>query len=420
VAERILVVDDEPGVRSALRGILADEGFEVLTADSGEAAVAMAERESFDAALLDVWLPGIDGLETLKRLRDRRPDAEVVMISGHGTIDTAVRATKLGAFDFVEKPLSLERTLLVLRNALRQRRLEQRNRRLLDHLARETEIVGRSMAAEGLRRAVDAAAACDAPVLLCGEPDSGRQTAARRIHAAGRAADGPFVDVPCATLDRVAAEQALLGPSSRLQTAAGGSLLLEDLDRLAPDLQRHLAGRLGSGSDVEPFRILATAGPAGSGLDAALRRRIDVLRIDVPALRERREDVPLLAERFMSDLAREYSRLPKRLGADCLVALKAHGWPGNVRELRGAVERLLLVVAGDVVHLEDLPASLGGGRPPGEDLYREFASLEEGLKAFERHYVARVLSEEGADLDAAARRLGLTRQELERRREARG
>ena len=196
--ESILVVDDEPGVRSMLEAILKDEGYGVEAVGSGEEGVVAASARAFDALLLDVWLPGIDGLETLSRLKASNIDAEVVMISGHGTIETAVKATKLGAFDFVEKPLSLEKTLLVLRNALRQRRLEKRNRSLLDQLARDTEIVGDSEAARRVRREADAAAGSESPVLVCGEAGSGREAVARRIHSASRRADQAFVHLACA------------------------------------------------------------------------------------------------------------------------------------------------------------------------------------------------------------------------------
>src|SRR5262245_33787395 len=208
-AENILVIDDEPGVRDALEDILRDEGFTVATAASGEEGLEALEVNKFDAVLLDVWLPGIDGLETLIRLRQRHVDSEVVMISGHGTIETAVRATKLGAFDFVEKPLSLERTLLVLRNALRQRWLEKRNRRLVEQLNRDTEIVGHSAAAQRLRAEVGAAATSDAPVLICGERGSGREAVARRIHSTGPRAGEAFVDLPCGALDAQAGAGAL-------------------------------------------------------------------------------------------------------------------------------------------------------------------------------------------------------------------
>lgn len=415
--ERILVVDDEPGVRAALEGILADEGFEVVSAASGEDGLEAALRREFDAVLLDVWLPGIDGLETLRRMRERRADAEVVMISGHGTIDTAVRATKLGAFDFVEKPLSLEKTLLVLRNALRQRQLEKRNRGLLEQLSRDTEVVGRSAAAEGLRREIEIAAGSDAPVLIHGERGSGREAAARRIHASGRNPDGPFVALPASALDAAAAAEALFGTpagAGRLALAAGGTLLIDGAEHLDEALQRRMAGWIGSqGRGAGAVRVMASTGPDVERLGADLRQAVDVARVRVPALRERREDVELLAERAMRRLAREYGRAPKRLGADALAALKAYAWPGNLRELDHLTERLLLATAGEVVSARDLPEALGGARPPAEDLYRDFATLAEGRAAFERYWVERVLAEERGQRDAAARRLGIPRKELD-------
>src|SRR5262245_42447464 len=213
--ERILVVDDEPGVRTALEGILRDEGFDVATAASGEEGLERLARGEIDAVLLDVWLPGMDGIETLMELRERGVDSEVVMISGHGTIDTAVRATKLGAFDFVEKPLALERTLVVVRNALRQRRLERRNRALLEQLSRDVEILGTSAGAQRVRREAEAAARSDAPVLVCGERGTGRETTARAIHAGGKRADEALVHVPCGALDEAGGGEILFGSASR-------------------------------------------------------------------------------------------------------------------------------------------------------------------------------------------------------------
>jgi len=407
-------VDDEPGVRSALVGILSDEGFDVASAESGESGLEVFEQRPFDAVLLDVWLPGIDGLEALRRLRQKHPDVQVVMISGHGTIDTAVRATKLGAFDFVEKPLSLEKTLLVLRNALRQRRLEQRNRSLIEQLVRDTEILGRSAAVDRLRREVEVAAASHAPVLIVGEHGSGREAVARRIHATGPRADGPFVELMCA-----GAGPDLLAPHGhgdergrrRLLLAAGGTLYLQDVERLPEEAQRRLAEYLSDSPDVRP--IASTTGAPALG--RKLGGMLEVLSVRVPPLSGRREDILPIAERLLRDLAVEYGREPKRLSSACAARLKTHDWPGNIRELRNLVERLVLLTPGTVIDLPDLPDSLGGMRSPTEDLYRDFASLAEGVEAFERYFITRVLSEEGADREATARRLGLTREALEER-----
>lgn len=423
-AARILVVDDEPGVRSSLEGVLGDEGFDVRTVESGEEALQEAARDRFDAVLLDVWLPGIDGLETLQGLRERQVDAEVVMISGHGTIDTAVRATKLGAFDFVEKPLSLEKTLLVVRNALRARRLERRNLALLEQLARDTEIVGGSPAVEALRRQVDAAAHASGAVLVAGERGSGRQTVVRRIHALGRRADSAFVEVPCAALDASAASVALFGDGDargRLDLAAGGTLFLDGVDRLDPALQDRLAARLASTEFVEGgARVIASAVGAGERLTDALRRQVGGMRIEVPPLRKRRDDVAPLAEHFMNAFAREYGREAKRWSPRALAALRAHDWPGNVRELRHLVEQLLLTVDAPVLTVGDLPEPLGTARSPAVDLYGEFETLAAGVAAFERYHVARALDRDARDVERASRRLGLTPAELRQRLESLG
>jgi two-component system nitrogen regulation response regulator NtrX len=417
--QHILVVDDEPGVRSALEGILSDEGFRVTSAASGEEALTAVEESSFDAVLLDIWLPGKDGLEILLELRERRLDLEVVMISGHGTIETAVRATKLGAFDFVEKPLSLEKTLLVLRNALRQRRLERRNRRLLEQLTRDTEIVGRSAAMEKLRAEIGSAAASDAPVLIHGARGTGRETIARRIHASSSRSEEAFVDVPAAAMGEAAIGSTLIGDAEspgRLALADGGVLFLDEAEELPVDVQRRLAGILGSGAGA---RVIASVRDPES-LDPALKARLDVVRIEVPELRAHREDIQPLAERFMNDLSREYGIPPKRLEPGALAALRGYDWPGNVRELRNLTERLLLLVPGEAVAAGDLPEELGGRSGPGEDLYREFASLDEGLQTFERYYVRKVLTELRGDREAAARKLGVDEEALARRIETLG
>lgn len=419
--DRILVVDDEPGVRSVLGAILGDEGYEVFTASSGEEAVETMAGASFDAVLLDVWLPGMDGMETLGIVREKWRDVAVVMISGHGTIETAVRATRAGAFDFVEKPLSLDRTLLVLRNALRQRRLERRNRVLLDQLARDTEIHGSSPAAERSRREVDAAAASDASVVLAGEGGSGRAALARRIHSLGTRRDHPFVTVPCGAVADAAEDDILFRSASgpgRIALAGAGTLFLEEANRLSSALRARIADELDSlaGSDAgDAPRVMASVRPDDPGLVDAFVGRFEAIRIDVPPLRARREDIGVLAVHFMGDLAREYGRREKTFEREALAALAAYGWPGNVAELRHVVERLLLLSSRETIGIADLPAEMGGEGIPVEDLYREFESLAEGLEAFERSMVLRVVAATGRDLDAAARRLGVTRPHLETR-----
>lgn len=417
--ERILVVDDEPGVRTALQGILEDEGFEVASAETGEEGLEMLGAERYDAVLLDVWLPGADGLATLKTLRERNHDPAVVMISGHGTIETAVGATKLGAFDFVEKPLSLERTLLVLRNALRQRQLERTNVQLLEHLARDTEITGSSPASERLRQAVEIAAEAHSNVLVCGAYGTGRERVARRIHAGGPSPDAPFVEIPVAALDDGAAAEALFGAAGRpgrIDLAAGGCLFVEDADRLSAPLQQRLAAAIGDRTrKVSGLRVIASTDVTPK-LEPELAHQLARVRIDVPSLQERGDDLPTLAERFMVDSAREYAREPKRLSAGALKALAGWHWPGNVRELRNLMERLLLFVDADEIHASDLPQSFIS-ETKSVDLHGRFETLEAGLRAFERYHIERSLTETGGDWEASAARLGISVSELKRRAE---
>jgi two-component system nitrogen regulation response regulator NtrX len=413
--ESILVVDDEPGVRSMLEAILMDEGYRVTTVGTGEEGIDAAIGSAFDAMLLDVWLPGIDGIETLTRLKARGVDAEVVMISGHGTIETAVKATRLGAFDFVEKPLSLEKTLLVLRNALRQRRLEKRNRSLLDQLARDTEIVGDSDSARRVKRDAETAAATDAPVLVCGEVGSGRESVARYVHTASRHSDQAFVHIPCAVLTGPGGGEALFGTdrrNARITLAERGSLFLEDVDVLPLPLQAAVAAWLTAHPDV---RAIATAATDPEGLRPPLREQVDVIRITTAPLRERREDIGLLADRFLHDLSREYGRAPKSFAPEALAALRRHDWPGNVRALRNVVERALLLAPGDVIQPSDFPAELGGAAIAAEDLYAPYPSLEAGIAAFTQYFVRRALREEKGDIEATARRLGISSRELRSR-----
>ena len=416
--EKILVIDDEPGVRTALGGILEDEGFQVTSAGSGEEGLERAARERFDAILLDVWLPGMDGLETLEKLRASRVDTQVIMISGHGNIDTAVRATKLGAFDFVEKPLSLEKTLLVLRNALRQRMLEDRTRRLMRLLSRDTEIHGVSPAAVRLRTRIDEAGSSDTPVLVSGPRGSGREAVVRRIHALSSRSEEAFVDIPCGALG-AGAEAAIFGSGatpSRPSMARKGTVVFEDLDQLDPELQKRLEAHLRSESFQElDARPLATADLDGPGIAEALRDQIGVILVEVPPLRERREDVAVLAEHYMTILAREYGRLRKTFSQDCVRAMNAWDWPGNVRELRNLMETLLLQVPGQEIRTSDLPEFMGGAELSPVDLYGEFESLAEGVAVFEEYYIRRLIGEAGGDLKQAARRLGMKLADLKAR-----
>jgi two-component system nitrogen regulation response regulator NtrX len=409
-AERVLVVDDEPGVRRTLSAILADEGYAVSSVGSGEEGIEALRDAPFDAVLLDVWLPGIDGLETLRRLREAHVDAQVVMISGHGTVETAVRATKLGAFDFVEKPLSLEKTLVVVRNALTQRNLERRNRSLVAQIVRDTEIVGSSPHAERLRSEVEAAARSGAAVWIVGEAGTGRERAARRIHSIGARGGQPFVPVPCASLVGDSGGEILFGSGpgrpGLVALASGGTLFLEEVDRIPEALGRRLASELAHGAGTEA-RPMASTRPDSGPVHADLTHLLDVIRIRTVPLRERREDIPELVRRFARDLFREYGKVERRFAADALAALQSYAWPGNLRELRNVLERIIVTSPADPVTRRDLPSPVGTAGAESEDLYADFRTLAEGTAAFERHFLRRAIASSGGDREAAARRIGL-------------
>src|SRR5690348_3797782 len=379
--QTILVVDDEPGVRAALVGVLRDEGYAVEAVATGEACLDRVTRAPIDLIILDVWLPGMDGLATLARLRERQIDAQVVLISGHGNIESAVRAIKMGAFDFVEKPLSLEKTVLVIRNALRQRRLEAENRALRARVDRTQTMVGESYAMGQLREQVAMAAPTNGRVLIYGENGTGKELVARTIHALSRRRNGAFVEVNCAAIPEELIESELFGHvrgaftgavadrRGKFEAADGGTIFLDEIGDMTLKTQAKVL-RVLQEQTLEPVggtqrirvdaRVLAAT---NKDLQAEIRAgqfredlyfRLNVIPIFVPPLRERQEDIPLLADHFMAEFAREYGRRVKKFDGDARAVLQQYPWPGNVRELRNVIERLMIMVPGDRIASSDL------------------------------------------------------------------
>lgn len=427
--DRVLIVDDEASIRLALSQILEDEGYEVLVAGSGEEGIQVAAEGSPDVVFLDIWLPGIDGIEALRTMRERGVFAPVVMISGHGTIETAVRATKLGAYDFVEKPVGLERVLLVTSNALRHARLERRNRALRTELRREAEFLGRSASIERLREAC-ALATDGAPVLLFGEKGTGRRLAARWLALHGPRPEGPFLDVQASALPRERLVRALFGeegtlsPGSpgRVSLVDEGTLYLENADTLPPIVQSSLTAGYRDGrypapgtrrsirSDfqlvlalLEAPEVLAEAGKLSDEFLGMFRHTIEI-----PPLRDRREDLGELAERFIGEICREYARAEMTLRPDALNLMLSYHWPGNVRELKRVLERAVLLAPGHVIGVEDLPAHFS------EDKDARPNNLEI-LQRFERGWLERHLEESGNEVERAAKRLGLSLEDMQER-----
>src|SRR3982075_3765911 len=422
----ILIVDDEPGVRSALSGVLRDEGYEVEAVPSGEACLDRVTRGPVDLIVLDVWLPGMDGLATLARLRERQVEAQVVLISGHGNIESAVRAIKMGAFDFVEKPLSLEKTVLVIRNALHQRRLEAENRALRARVDRHQTMVGESYAMRQLREQVAMAAPTNGRVLIYGENGTGKELVARTIHALSRRRIGPFVEVNCAAIPEELIESELFGHvrgaftgavadrRGKFEVADGGTIFLDEIGDMSLKTQAKVL-RVLQEQTMEPVggtkrvrvdaRVLAAP---NKDLQAEIRAgrfredlyfRLNVIPIFVPPLRERQEDIPLLADHFMAEFAREYGRRLKRFDPGAVGVLQQYAWPGNVRELRNVIERLMIMVPGDAISAADLgflnvrPAARLEIVEPAERL-----TLHEARDGFERDLILRTLAEQQGDM----------------------
>jgi two-component system nitrogen regulation response regulator NtrX len=438
----ILIVDDEAGVRSSLSGVLSDEGYEVEAVASGEACLDRLARGPVDVIILDIWLPGMDGLATLARLRERHVDAEVIMISGHGTTDSGLRAGRMGAFDFVEKPLSLEKTVLVVRNALRQRQLEAENRALRATVDKRLTMVGESYLMAQLREQVAMAAPTNGRVLIYGENGTGKELVARSIHAMSRRRHGPFVEVNCAAIPEELIESELFGHvkgsftgavsdrRGKFELADGGTLFLDEIADMSLKtqakvlrvLQEQTVERVGGSASLHvDVRVLAAT---NKELPAEIRAgrfredlyfRLNVIPIFVPPLRDRDQDVPLLANHFMAELAREYGRRAKRFDSGAMAGLLAYTWPGNVRELRNVVERLMIMVPGDVITAPDLAFLEGGVAEPAEPQPAPTATLHDAREQFERDYILRALASQNGNISRTAEVLGVERSNLYRK-----
>ncbi len=442
----ILVVDDEPLIRQSLSGVLEDEGYSVQAVESGETCLEEISRNCYDLVLLDIWLPGMDGLETLERIA-QRPLAErpaVVMISGHGTIETAVRATKLGAFDFLEKPLTIDKVTVVVKNAIRQRRLELEVERLRDDYGRAPRIIGESVPMKALRQQLALMAGTNGRVLIFGESGTGKELVARAIHAMSPRAREPFVDVNCAAIPEDLIESELFGhrkgsfPGAaedkvgKFQKADGGTLFLDEVGDMSLKTQAKVLRTLDE-QKFEPVgahhavqvdvRVIAATNKdlekemEQGNFREDLYYRLNVIPFYVPPLRDRIEDVPLLADHFLREFTTAYGRRPKELTPAAYELLMSYRWPGNVRELRNLMERIVIMnpqTRIDARHVP-LPLSRGAGRRPSGS-----ASLQEVREAAEREYIMKKLEETGGNVSRAAELLGLERSNLYRKMKALG
>ncbi len=435
----VLIVDDEEGIRETLSGIFEDEGYSVITTGSGEDALRIVREQIPDLILLDVWLPQMDGIQTLQEIKALRKDIPVIMISGHGNIELAVRATREGAYDFLEKPLSLERVLLSSRRALERSALERENRDLKENLTKKWRLIGESSAIKTLRATVEMAARSQSKVLITGESGSGKELVARLLHSLSSRSSNPFIEVNCAAIPQELIESELFGhekgsftgaferKKGKFELADGGTLFLDEIGDMSLQTQAKVLRvietqefqRVGGSTNLKvDVRVIAAT---NKDLNEEVKRgnfredlffRLNVIPISVPPLKDRKEDIPLLVEYFIQSLASEYGQTPKKITDEAIRELQRYDWPGNIRELKNLIERLLIMTPSSVINARDI--QLVNKRYEGSD-YFIYKTLKEAREAFERDFIVRRLEENRWNISRTAEVLNIERSNLHRK-----
>jgi len=441
----VLIVDDESAIRESLQGVLEDEGYKTAAAGTGEACLEWLAKQSADVILLDIWLPGMDGLNTLEQIRALADAPEVIIISGHATIETAVRATKLGAFDFLEKPLSVDKTLMLVKHAVDAKKLRLENRDLKRQLAPRSVIVGESIPMKALRQQIQLMAPTNGRVLIFGESGTGKELVAQAIHSQSPRKDEMFVEVNCAAIPEDLIESELFGhrrgsfpaaadKEGKFLKAHGGTLFLDEVGDMSLKTQSKALRKLEEqnftpvGSD-EPVtvdtRVIAST---NKDLEEEISRgnfredlfyRLNVIPFSVPPLRERKEDIPLLARHFLREFSGQYGRRPREITDDAIETLMRYSWPGNVRELRNVIERIVIMnpttTRFERKHLPPLVYRDGSRRAGGD-----FLTLHQARTAYERDYILKKLDDNHGNISRTAEVLGLERSHLYRKMKALG
>ncbi|GAC1660803.1 MAG: sigma-54 dependent transcriptional regulator [Candidatus Acidiferrum sp.] len=437
---RLLIVDDEAGIRESLGSILKEEGYLVETVGAAEAAIERAAAGDLDVILLDVWLPGMDGLTALGRIQTMANPPTVIMISGHGTIETAVRATKLGAFDFIEKPLSLQRIILLVRNAIQQRKLREENRSLRNELGRRYQVIGESIPIKALRQQIGVTAPTNGRVLIYGESGTGKELVARALHAASLRTKAPFVEVNCAAIPEELIESELFGhvkgsftgasedKIGKFEKADSGTLFLDEIGDMSLRTQSKVLRVLeeqrfepvGSNQTMSvDVRVIAAT---NKNLEQEISRgafrqdlfyRLNVIPFFVPPLRDRLQDIPALARYFLDEFSSAYGKQTRELSDGAMEILRRYPWPGNVRELRNLVERLVIVCPQARIEAHHLPPELFRG--VAESPQHPYSTLHEARSAYEREFILRKLQEHRWNMTQTAGALGLERSHLYRK-----
>ncbi len=443
----VLIVDDEPSIVQSLSGLLSDEGYKVSTAINGHEALKVIDSDSPDLVLLDIWMPGLDGIETLKEIKKYNPHIQVIIITGHGTIETAVKATKLGAFDLVEKPLSIDKIILTINNALNFRRLEEENKYLRTKTLEKNSIDGNSESTQELRKNIEVAAPSDTWILVSGENGTGKELVARTIHQLSPRADKPLIDVSCAAIPDEHIESEMFGHEKgsfpgatakkvgKFELADNGTIFLDEIGDMSLSsqakilrvLQEQKMQRVGGSRPIRVnVRIIATT---NKNLEKEIERgtfredlyyRLNVIPIEVAPLRERIEDLPILVEVFLEEFARQNRSKRKTMSPAAISMLSSYAWPGNVRELRNLVERLAIMVDKDVIDATDIPDSYQPGA------YRKEAystgtqcmkidNFKEARKSFEKEYIKRKLLQNENNITKTAKSIKVGRSYLHKK-----
>jgi len=447
MSRRVLVVDDEESIRKSLRGVLKDEGYDVLLAEDGPQALKIVEDESPELVLLDIWMPKMDGMEVLEKLREAHPTLPVIMISGHGTIETAVKATKRGAYDFLEKPLSAEKVILAVVHALKERDLLEENVSLRQRVEAKYVLIGESPAMKELKLQIDRVAPTNSWVLITGEDGTGKELVARTIHRLSPRGQSPFVDVNCAAIPEELIESELFGyekgaftgaisrKQGKFDHAHTGTVFLDEIgdmslrtqSKILRILEEHRFERVGGTDAVEvDVRVIAAT---NKNLMAEIEKgrfrkdlyyRLNVIPINVPPLRERKDDIPLFARHFLSEFARENGKEQKEFTNEALRVLNGYDWPGNVRELRNLVDRLIIMTTERVIDAPDVVQhigrkALGIAAGEGSEGFLSLSSYTDAKEGFEREFITRKLKEYGGNVSRTASAIGMTRENLSRK-----
>ncbi len=441
--EKVLVVDDEEGILETLSGILEDEGYQVATASSGEEAVATVKNLSPDVILLDIWMPkGIDGLETLKRLKAINHEAVVIMISGHANIDTAVQATKLGAYDFLEKPLSLEKVLIIIKRALEKQRLETDNLKLRTSISQNFEIVGESPKVVELKKEISMAAASQSRVIIYGESGTGKELVARALHTISDRSKRSFVEMNCAAIPHDLIESELFGhekgsftgaferKKGKFELADGGTLFLDEIGDMSLATQAKVLRvietqefqRVGGSKNIKvDVRIIAAT---NKDLKEEIKKvnfredlffRLNVIPIHVPPLRDRKEDISLLVGHFLKGFAQQYGQKAKKVSKETMRTLIEYEWLGNIRELKNMIERLVIMNPQEVVDIKnELPFK------EARTDYHEYKTIRDAREHFERNFISRKLKDNNWNISKTAEELEIERSNLHKKIKALG